>query len=1119
MSKNSFKINKSLRLFPQLSFPANPENGEVLSYGNMLWLYNGSSWIDLLTDSSPTIADMEMTGIKAWGGSGNYYSIAGANFTVARAGSGYINNTPITWAGGETVTLTAGKTYFIGYSATNTLVATDFSTIFSATRSQYQSNLEDYMHSHVVLFEVWYDGIQMTVTKEDHEYAYETEISVHQHFTVGNIYTSTGGIVSVLSSANRTIQTAGDDMLDDHGLVSRVYDSGGLAIDVDCYYKNAGGTASRLNRRAFTTAGFTVTPTPGAVYRDSGSTFQATVLYVASNVMYTWQNSGTGTPAPSATLTKVSGTGDATVTYSSFTNIRVVPSIYLSSSIPTPLAVSGNTNRFGIFAIYALKDDKQTPNTTSPVTSYMCIPSATTYTSASNAANSLGAALAPDTSQFVMPTEIIGLEPVLTGFVIIDGNTRIIPTTNTNGFVNGVRSYRAVAGSVGLAGSIAVANAVNVSTDTTSFTGNLSNSDVNVQLALNTLSAKVPTSFVVRVSTLTFLPANTYNNGTNGVGATLTANANGSINTSGIDGVTNLAVGDRILVKFEGIVSVSNSNVSVAADTITQAGHGLTEADPLLFFGSSPGAAPVIANGSLISFNNNPVTTASASNLLTFTTASAHGMTVGSMVLVSIAGLTGFNGLSASDLNLTKPVFITSATQFTMESPTTATGSGAGGGASGTWVKGLVPAFGQTFFAKNVSGSTFSIAATSGGAVLDLLATNSTAAGFGFVIMNANGGKNGIYTLTQVGDSTHPWIMTRATDFDTIVKIFSGVCITVQEGLTQSAYDLQLETAGAITLATGPGSVPPPTPQVYLPINYRFNRALDVGANNIGTTVFNGDITIAPNGTGAFKLYAYNGSVVGMPRGINAVDLQMSRTLFGSVASGAYSVIAGGQGNTAGGLGSFVAGISNTIYGAYGVALGAYNNDNGQGGLIVGQGAQAGSGLEFAIGNNTSAVAPSVDNVHFRVDGLNSNVHIGRYTNQAANPNSTNILCLHARDLNTQLYYIGLRAPTTLAATTTFVLPSADGTAGQALKTDGSANLGWVSLARTAKATWITSDGVTKTVTHNWNTTDVKVEIIDLSDFSTIMVDSVTRTVNTVVCTASVAPGSSGFRILINEIL
>lgn len=52
-----------------------------------------------------------------------------------------------------------------------------------------------------------------------------------------------------------------------------------------------------------------------------------------------------------------------------------------------------------------------------------------------------------------------------------------------------------------------------------------------------------------RVGTAAALPACTYDNGTDGVGATLTADANGSLNDTGIDGKTDLATTQRILVK------------------------------------------------------------------------------------------------------------------------------------------------------------------------------------------------------------------------------------------------------------------------------------------------------------------------------------------------------------------------------------------------------------------------------------------------------------------------------------------------------------------------------------------------------------------------------------------
>jgi hypothetical protein len=69
----------------------------------------------------------------------------------------------------------------------------------------------------------------------------------------------------------------------------------------------------------------------------------------------------------------------------------------------------------------------------------------------------------------------------------------------------------------------------------------------------------------VRAATTAALPANTYNNGASGVGATLTGNANGALTAQ--DGVT-LVVGNRLLVKNE--AAPENNGIYV----VTQVGDG-----------------------------------------------------------------------------------------------------------------------------------------------------------------------------------------------------------------------------------------------------------------------------------------------------------------------------------------------------------------------------------------------------------------------------------------------------------------------------------------------------------------------------------------------------------------
>jgi hypothetical protein len=145
-------------------------------------------------------------------------------------------------------------------------------------------------------------------------------------------------------------------------------------------------------------------------------------------------------------------------------------------------------------------------------------------------------------------------------------------------------------GTLTLGGTLAVANggtgasvagtartnlgaaASGANTDITSIaltTGTISASPVNGTDIVNKLYADSIASGInfhqsVRLATVTALPANTYNNGTSGVGATLTANANGALS---VDGVAVVA-GNRILVKNE--AAGANNGVY----TVTQVGSG-----------------------------------------------------------------------------------------------------------------------------------------------------------------------------------------------------------------------------------------------------------------------------------------------------------------------------------------------------------------------------------------------------------------------------------------------------------------------------------------------------------------------------------------------------------------
>jgi hypothetical protein len=69
----------------------------------------------------------------------------------------------------------------------------------------------------------------------------------------------------------------------------------------------------------------------------------------------------------------------------------------------------------------------------------------------------------------------------------------------------------------------------------------------------------------------------------------------------------------------------------------------------------------------------------------------------------------------------------------------------------------------------------------------------------------ATGAQKGIYTLTQVGDASHPFVLTRRSDCDTADELL-GACVAVEEGST-NADTLWLSTADA-TITVGTTALP-----------------------------------------------------------------------------------------------------------------------------------------------------------------------------------------------------------------------------------------------------------------------------------------------------------------------
>jgi hypothetical protein len=61
---------------------------------------------------------------------------------------------------------------------------------------------------------------------------------------------------------------------------------------------------------------------------------------------------------------------------------------------------------------------------------------------------------------------------------------------------------------------------------------------------------------------------------------------------------------------------------------------------------------------------------------------------------------------------------------------------------------------------------------------------------------------NGIYTLTQVGDGTHPWKLTRRADANTSARVTANILAGIEEGTTLADTQWWLTTNNPITLDT-----------------------------------------------------------------------------------------------------------------------------------------------------------------------------------------------------------------------------------------------------------------------------------------------------------------------------
>jgi hypothetical protein len=171
--------------------------------------------------------------------------------------------------------------------------------------------------------------------------------------------------------------------------------------------------------------------------------------------------------------------------------------------------------------------------------------------------------------------------PTFRAIVAADIPTLNQNTTGTAGNVSGVVAVAnggTGASNAGAARTNLSAAASGANTDITSIaltTGTISTTpsggtDIVNKAYADSIASGINFHQSVRLATTTALPAYTYNNGTSGVGATLTATANGALS---VDGVA-VAVGNRILVKNESGAAEAYNGVYTVTDTGSSGGPG-----------------------------------------------------------------------------------------------------------------------------------------------------------------------------------------------------------------------------------------------------------------------------------------------------------------------------------------------------------------------------------------------------------------------------------------------------------------------------------------------------------------------------------------------------------------